>query len=91
MSSNYTAVNAKLPHMCTANVSLLSTVMNTTIQLTRMASVVGKICHRSCPLFDPFSETAGYATVISCINDPAHIQSERNYFLCMSEWFVVEV
>jgi len=42
MSSNYTAVNAKRPHMCTANVSILSVVMNTTNQLTRVASVAGQ-------------------------------------------------
>jgi len=42
MSSNYTAANAKRPHMCTANVSLLSIVMSMTTQLARMASVAGQ-------------------------------------------------
>jgi len=50
MSSNYTAVNAKRPHTCTANVPTLSTVMNTTIQLTRMASIAAQsvIVHVHC-------------------------------------------
>jgi len=42
MSCNFTAVSTKRPHMCTANVSLLSIVMNTTIQLTRVTSVAGQ-------------------------------------------------
>lgn len=42
MSSNYTTVNAKRPHVCTANVSILSVVMNTTNQLTRVTSVAGQ-------------------------------------------------
>jgi hypothetical protein len=42
MSSNYTAVNAERPK-CVPRVSLLlSTAMNTTIQLTPMAPVAGQ-------------------------------------------------
>jgi hypothetical protein len=41
MGSNYSAVNAKGPHMCRTNVSLLTAVMKT-IQLTQMTSVAGQ-------------------------------------------------
>jgi hypothetical protein len=77
--------------MCTACVSFIidSNEHNDSVNANGPHSWT--VCRRSRTLFYPFSGTAGYQTVVLCTNDSAEIQSERNYFLCMSEWFVVKV